>query len=52
MDGGESFFRWFNQEDQEAEIAEVIKEEIWLDPLKYCFSMGEELDDKSKYGKF
>lgn len=41
----ESFFHWFDPEDQEVEIAELIKEEVYQDPLKYYFFGEEEQDD-------
>ena len=31
----ESFFTWFNPDDQDLELAEIIKEELWPNPAKY-----------------
>jgi len=42
----DSFFHWFSAEDEETEIAELIKEELWLDPLKYYFSLDDEDPDE------
>jgi hypothetical protein len=34
-DESESFFTWFNPDDQDLELAEIIKEELWPNPAKY-----------------
>jgi len=31
----ESFFNWFNEDDQDIELGEIIKDELWTNPLKY-----------------
>eukprot|EP01112_Ceratiomyxa_fruticulosa_P020819 TRINITY_DN719_c0_g1_i4.p1 TRINITY_DN719_c0_g1~~TRINITY_DN719_c0_g1_i4.p1 ORF type:complete len:318 (-),score=110.16 TRINITY_DN719_c0_g1_i4:168-992(-) len=40
-----TFFLWFNPEDQDIEVAEIIKEELWPDPMKWFFGMGNELEE-------
>lgn len=38
----ESFFTWFNPEDQDLELAEIIKEDIWTNPAKYYLGLVDE----------
>lgn len=42
---GDSFFLWFSPEDTETEIADIIKEEIYLDPLQYFFAQDPEEEE-------
>jgi len=38
----ESFFTWFNPDDQDLELAEIIKEELWPNPAKYYLGLVED----------
>jgi template-activating factor I len=40
-----SFFVWFTEDDPEDELANVIREEIWPDPLRY-FNVSDEDDEQ------
>ncbi|KAG0476214.1 hypothetical protein HPP92_013055 [Vanilla planifolia] len=47
----DSFFSWFSEEEQKAaldgvgdEVAEIIKEDLWPNPLKYFNNEGDEDD--------
>jgi len=40
----ESFFTWFNPEDQDLELAEIIKEDLWPNPAKYYLGLVEDDD--------
>jgi len=40
----ESFFTWFSPEDQDLELADIIKEELWPNPGKYFLGLAEEED--------
>jgi len=45
-DESESFFTWFSPEDQDLELAEIIKEDLWPNPAKYYLGLAEEeIDD-------
>lgn len=37
----ESFFTWFNPEDQDLELAEIIKEDLWPNPAKYYLGVSK-----------
>lgn len=60
-DDSESFFTWFSPEDQDLELAEIIKEEIWPNPAKYFLGLvegdeeaeeeGDEEDDAEEGGE-
>jgi template-activating factor I len=41
-DESESFFTWFNPDDQDLELAEIIKEELWPNPAKYYLGLVED----------
>jgi len=41
-DEAESFFTWFNPEDQDLELAEIIKEDLWPNPAKYYLGLVDE----------
>jgi len=41
----DSFFCWFNPEDQDVEIAELIRDEFWQDPVKFFQNTSEDDDD-------
>lgn len=43
-DESESFFTWFNPEDQDLELAEIIKEDLWPNPAKYYLGLEEDED--------
>jgi template-activating factor I len=43
-DESESFFTWFSPEDQDLELAEIIKEELWPNPGKFFLGLAEEED--------
>lgn len=47
-DDSESFFTWFNPDDQDLELAEIIKEELWPNPAKYY--LGEVEDEAEEEG--
>jgi len=38
----ESFFNWFNEDDQDLELGEIIKEDLWPNPGKYYHGLTEE----------
>jgi len=38
----ESFFNWFSEEDQDLELGELIKEELWPNPGKFYHGLDEE----------
>lgn len=42
QDESESFFTWFNPEDQDLELAEIIKEDLWPNPAKYYLGLVED----------
>ena len=39
---GSRLFAWFSNDDTDVELAEVLKEDIWQDPLKYFTDEGDE----------
>jgi len=41
-DESESFFTWFSPEDQDLELADIIKEELWPNPGKFFLGFAEE----------
>jgi len=41
----ESFFNWFNDEDQDLELGEIIKEDLWPNPGKYYHGLTDEEED-------
>jgi len=43
-DESESFFNWFSPEDQDLELADIIKEDLWPNPAKYYLGIAEEED--------
>jgi len=45
MSETESFFNWFNPEDQDLELGEIIKEDLWPNPAKY-YHGGDEVDEE------
>lgn len=53
-DESESFFNWFNDEDQDLELGEIIKEDLWPNPGKYYHGIvdddeeGEEFDEEAE----
>jgi len=47
----ESFFTWFNEEDQDLELAEIIKEDLWPNPAKYYFGLEEEAEEEGEDGE-
>jgi len=42
----ESFFNWFNEEDQDLELGEIIKEDLWPNPSKYYHGLTDDDDDE------
>jgi len=38
----ESFFNWFNEDDQDLELGEIIKEDLWPNPGKYYHGLTED----------
>jgi len=44
-DESESFFTWFSPNDQDLELAEIIKEDLWPNPAKYYLGIAEEDED-------
>lgn len=50
-DESESFFTWFNPEDQDLELAEIIKEDLWPNPAKYYLGLvDDELGEAEEEG--
>lgn len=47
-DESESFFTWFSPEDQDLELAEIIKEDLWPNPAKYYLGLAEEEGDEAE----
>jgi len=47
-DESESFFTWFSPEDQDLELAEIIKEDLWPNPGKYYLGLAEEEEDEQE----
>mmetsp|Transcript_15144 Transcript_15144/g.25936 ORF Transcript_15144/g.25936 Transcript_15144/m.25936 type:complete len:235 (+) Transcript_15144:38-742(+) len=41
----ESFFKWFDAEDQEVELGDIIKEDLWPNPVKYYTDVRNDDDD-------
>jgi len=44
-EGSESFFNWFNIEDQDLELGEIIKEDLWPNPGKYYHGLTDDGDE-------
>jgi len=44
------FFAWFsdNTDPADDDIAEVIKDDLWPNPLQYYLSFGEDEDEEMK----
>jgi len=42
----ESFFNWFSDEDQDLELGELIKEDLWPNPGKYYHGLTDEEDQE------
>jgi len=40
--GSESFFCWFQEDDQDLELGEIIKEDVWPNPGKYYHGLADE----------
>nr|CCA14829.1 conserved hypothetical protein [Albugo laibachii Nc14] len=40
-----SLFQWFNPDEEDADIAEVIKDELWKNPLQFYLDMNTGDDD-------
>jgi len=38
----ESFFNWFNPDDQDLELGEIIKEDLWPDPSKFYHGVSDD----------
>lgn len=49
-DESESFFTWFNPEDQDLELAEIIKEELWPNPTKYYLGLVDDDQEAEEEG--
>ncbi|THU53168.1 hypothetical protein C4D60_Mb10t11550 [Musa balbisiana] len=55
--GGYTFFSWFSETQQKNltegfsdEVAEIIKEDLWPNPLKYFNNKGTDFDDEDESG--
>jgi len=46
----ESFFNWFSEEDQDLELGELIKEDLWPNPGKYYHGLTDE-DEEGQEGE-
>ena len=44
-DESESFFNWFNDEDQDLELGEIIKEDLWPNPGKYYHGLADDEEE-------
>jgi len=49
-DESDSFFTWFNPEDQDLELAEIIKEELWPNPTKYYLGLVDDDQEAEEEG--
>jgi len=46
----QTFFAWFDPEDQDLELGEIIKEELWPDPSKFYHGDVDDEDDEGEEG--
>mmetsp|Transcript_26481 Transcript_26481/g.43349 ORF Transcript_26481/g.43349 Transcript_26481/m.43349 type:complete len:254 (-) Transcript_26481:126-887(-) len=47
----DSFFKWFDADDQEVELGDIIKEDLWPNPVKYFTEVQDDDEEGESDGE-